>query len=88
MPAHTSLSLWWLQNAVDFQMNSGMEYELAVLKTHVEPLLRQVPPTDPQFFKARQLITVLDMVSAWPDTDVPGTSLLREFIGQGLFDCH
>jgi uridine kinase len=76
------------QNDVDFQMNSGMEYELPVLKTHVEPLLRGVTPDDPHFLKAQQLLNVLSLVSAWPDTDVPGTSLLREFIGQGLFDCH
>lgn len=71
-----------------FQMNSGMEYELPILKTHVEPLLRAVTPEDKHYFKAKQLLAVLDLVSAWPDTDVPGTSILREFIGQGLFDCH
>jgi len=76
------------QNEVDFQMNSGMEYELPILKTHVEPLLRAVTPEDKHYFKAKQLLAVLDLVSAWPDTDVPGTSILREFIGQGLFDCH
>jgi len=98
--ASRTLSMWpnvrrgeqqWIfphQDDVHFQMNSGMEYELPVLKTHVEPLLRGVLPDDPHFFKAQQLLNVLNLVSAWPDTDVPGTSLLREFVGQGLFDCH
>lgn len=65
-----------------------MEYELAILKTHVEPLLAAVPPNDPTYPVAKQLLTLLSKISAWPDTDVPGTSIMREFIGNGLFDCH
>ena len=98
--ASRTLSMWsnvrkgekqWIfpfQNDVDFQMNSCMEYELAVLKTHVEPLLASVPPTDPNYKLAKELLGMLSKLSAWPDSDVPGTSILREFIGMGLFDCH
>lgn len=98
--ASRTLSMWdnvrkgekqWIfpfQNHVDFQMNSGMEYELAVLKTHVEPLLAAVPPTDPNYGLASELLQMLSKLNAWPDSDVPGTSILREFIGMGLFDCH
>lgn len=76
------------QNNVDYQMNSCMEYELPVLKTQVEPLLASVSPADPNYKLAKELLTMLGKLNAWPDSDVPGTSVLREFIGNGLFDCH
>jgi len=76
------------QNNADYVVNSAMEYELPVLKTIVEPLLFAVPPKDPNYAKARELIQDLSHIGTWPSEQVPSTSLLREFIGSGSFDFH
>jgi hypothetical protein len=35
----------------NYVVNSAHEYDISVLKPLVEPLLRNVPPTDPEFAK-------------------------------------
>jgi len=98
--ASTTLKMWdnvrkgegvWIfphQDSANFVMNSSADYEIPVLKTYVEPLLRAVPPDDPNFAKASELLKVLDHFSSWPPDLAPSTALLREFIGNGAFDCH
>lgn len=98
--ASRTLSMWsnvrrgevrWIfphQDAVDAVVNSSHEYEMRVLKPLVEPLLMSVPPDDPQFEKAKQLLDMLALFNPASTSKVPGTSLLREFIGDGDFDCH
>lgn len=76
------------QNDADFVMNSAAEYEIPVLKTFIEPLLRAVTPDDPQFGKASELLKLLDFFVTWPPDLAPPAALLREFIGDGAFDCH
>ena len=98
--AARTLSMWanvrrgehqWIfpfQNDVDYICNSAMEYEIGVLKVMIEPLLRGVPTTDPNYETVTELLSILDKVSSWDTTLVPGTSLLREFVGGGAFDKH
>jgi len=98
--ASTTLAMWdnvragegtWIfphQNAVDFMMNSCADYEIPVLKTFIEPLLRAVTPDDKNYAKAVEMLKFLDHFSGWPPGFVPSTALLREFIGEGAFDCH
>ena len=99
--ASRTLSMWsnvrrgeglWIfpfQGQADFTMNSAHEYDLAVLKPLVEPLLRGVGPAEGlQFDKAQELLHLLDAVHGWPERDVPATSLLREFLGNGAYDDH
>jgi len=98
--ASRTLSMWhnvrrgegtWIfpfQNEADYVMNSAHEYELCVLKPFVEPLLKGVPPSDANFKKAQELLQLLDKVHSWNERDVPSTSLLREFLGNGVFDEH
>jgi len=76
------------QNNADFVMNSAAEYEIGVLKTFVEPLLRAVRPDDPEFAKALEVLQFLDRFATWPPEITPPAALLREFIGDGAFDCH
>jgi uridine kinase len=76
------------QNNADFIMNSAAEYEIGVLKTFVEPLLRAVRPDDPEFAKAVEVLRFLDYFATWPPEITPPAALLREFIGDGAFDCH
>jgi uridine kinase len=76
------------QNDVDFVMNSACEYETAVLAGTALPLLREVPEDDPNYAKARELVDRFSHIDNWEADLVPSTSLLREFIGDGAFDCH
>lgn len=76
------------QNGADFVMNSAAEYEIPVLKTFLEPLLRAVTPDNPHYAKATELLELLDKFSSWPPHLAPPAALLREFIGEGAFDCH
>jgi len=39
------------QGEANHVVNSAHEYDISVLKPLVEPLLRNVPPTDPEFAK-------------------------------------
>jgi len=76
------------QNDADFVMNSAADYEIPVLKTFIEPLLRAVTPQDPNYAKAAELLKLLDCFGTWPPSLTPPAALLREFIGDGAFDCH
>eukprot|EP00927_Polykrikos_kofoidii_P018877 TRINITY_DN1878_c0_g1_i1.p1 TRINITY_DN1878_c0_g1~~TRINITY_DN1878_c0_g1_i1.p1 ORF type:complete len:525 (+),score=91.32 TRINITY_DN1878_c0_g1_i1:70-1575(+) len=76
------------QNDADFVMNSAADYEIPILKTFLEPLLRSVTPEDKNFDKAAEVLYLLDHFVTWPPNLATPTSLLREFIGDGAFDCH
>lgn len=76
------------QNDVDYICNSALEYELGVLKVQTAPLLRGVPTTDANYHIVEELLAILNQVHAWDSTVVPATSLLREFLGGGVFDKH
>ena len=73
------------QREADATFNSALDYELAVLKFAVEPLLMQVKPSDPEYAEARRLSEFLLNFLGAPDRAVPGTSILREYIGRSTF---
>jgi len=74
----------FMENA-DVMFNSAQMCELAVLKNHVEPLLRQVPETADEYVEARRLIDFLEFFKPVADKELPPTSLLREFLGGSSF---
>jgi uridine kinase len=73
------------QKEADAAFNSALDYELAVLRTLAEPLLREVKPEHPQYAEARRLLDFLESFLSVPIDQVPPTSLLREFIGNSSF---
>lgn len=73
------------QGAADAMFNSALDYELAVLKPMVEPLLMQIKPSDPEYAEARRLTAFLLNFLQIPDREVPSTSILREYIGRSSF---
>ena len=73
------------QQEADIAFNSALDYELAVLKPLVEPLLAEVKPDCPQYAEARRLQDFLVSFLSVPDYLVPPTSILREFIGRSSF---
>lgn len=73
------------QGEADATFNSALDYELAVLKPLVEPLLMQIKPTDSEYSESRRLTEFLLNFVAVPDRLVPRTSILREYIGGSSF---
>lgn len=69
------------QKEADATFNSALDYELAVLKTFVEPLLMTVKPTDPEYAESRRLSEFLLSFLRITDSLVPLNSILREYIG-------
>jgi uridine kinase len=96
-PALVTLNMWpsvrrgekkWIfpfQHQADIAFNSALDYELAVLKPLVEPLLAEVKPHHPQYAEARRMQAFLSSFLSIPDHLVPPTSILREFIGSSSF---
>lgn len=74
------------QKEADIAFNSALDYELAVLKPFVEPLLAEVKPYHPQYGEARRMQEFLSSFSVIPADLVPPTSILREFIGKSSFN--
>ncbi len=74
------------QNNADLFFNSGLVYELPVLKLWAEPRLAAVSSDDPNYGLARTLIDLLSLLLPMDAGTVPPTSLLREFIGGSAFD--
>lgn len=74
------------QHEADVTFNSSLDYELAVLKPFVEPLLHAVKPTEEVYGEARRLQDFMAMVVGAPSQDVPPHSLLREFIGGSIYE--
>ena len=73
------------QHEADIAFNSALDYELAVLKPFVEPLLAEIKPHHPQYAEARRLMAFLSSFLNISDHLVPPTSILREFIGRSSF---
>ncbi|MBP3481829.1 MAG: nucleoside kinase [Alistipes sp.] len=73
------------QENADVMFNSSLFYEISVLRPFVEPILREVPDTVPEYAEAARLLKFLDnFIPVRPD-EIPPTSLLREFIGGSSF---
>ncbi len=73
------------QQKIDIAFNSSLDYELAVLRIFVEPLLAEVKPQHEEYAEARRLQSFLQLVLSAGASDVPPNSLLREFIGGSIF---
>jgi len=73
------------QEQADIMFNSSLFYEISVLKSHIEPLLYEVPDTVPEFGEVRRLLKFLDQFVPQDGSEVPLTSILREFVGGSSF---
>ena len=69
------------QENADVMFNSALAYELAALKPLAEPLLRQVQHGMPEYIEARRLLAFLEWFLPLDETLVPGTSIVKEFLG-------
>jgi uridine kinase len=73
------------QMNADVVMNSGLVYEIHVLKVFAEPLLLSISPEYPEYAEAQRLVGLLSRIVSMPAHTVPPQSLLREFIGGSWF---
>jgi len=75
------------QEEADVMFNTALPYELAVLKKHAEPLLKEIPQEEPAYGEAILLLKFLSYFkSIDEDVLVPNVSILKEFIGGSGFD--
>ncbi len=96
--ALTTLRMWpsvrrgektWIfpfQGRAHATFNSALDYELAVLKPLIEPLLMEIKPADSEYAEARRLQEFLSNFLEISPREVPTTSILREFIGASGFN--
>jgi uridine kinase len=73
------------QETADSMFNSAMLYELAALRRFAEPILSQVKEDAKEYAEAYRLQRFLKYFNPISDNELPGTSLLREFLGGGSF---
>ena len=73
------------QENADAMFNTAMLFELAVIKSQAEPLLEQVPENCPEHAEAYRLLKFLHYIKPIPETQIPPTSLIREFLGGSSF---
>ena len=74
------------QENADAMFNTAMLFELAVIKSQAEPLLEQVPENCEEHAEAYRLLKFLRYIKPIPETQIPPTSLLREFLGGSSFE--
>jgi len=74
------------QENADIMFNSALIYELAVIKKHVSPLLKQVKENTPEYSEAVRLLIFVSYFDTIPEDEIPPTSVLREFLGGSSFD--
>ncbi|KFZ26807.1 MAG: Threonine--tRNA ligase 1 [Candidatus Izimaplasma bacterium HR2] len=96
-PALRTIGMWdsvregefkWIyphQEQANYVYNSGLQYELCVLKKYALPTLNDIPNDSEHFITANRLIKFLKYFVDIDDSNVPCNSLLREFIGGSCF---
>jgi len=73
------------QESADAMFNSALIFEFAVIKKYVEPILTDVPQDCEEYSEVHRLLKFLRYFSAIQDSEIPMTSLLREFFGGSSF---
>jgi uridine kinase len=73
------------QEEADTMFNSALLYELAVLKPFAEPILLEVQPNQPEYSEATRLLDFFSYFKPLKHTEIPPTSILREFLGGSSF---
>jgi len=72
------------QDSADTVFNSSLIYETALLKPYVQPPDASPGGSD-EYLEAKRLLKFLDYFLPVPADDVPQTSLMREFVGGGIY---
>lgn len=73
------------QENADEMINTSLIFELGVLKPYATHILRGVPETAKEYAEAVRLLKFLSFFKYIPEDKIPGTSILREFVGGSKF---
>jgi uridine kinase len=73
------------QENADVMFNSALIFELSVLKKFAEPILSEVPQNCVEYSEVHRLQNFLKYFTPIQETEIPFTSLLREFLGGSTF---
>lgn len=73
------------QENADAMINTSLIFELGLLKQYAVPILRAVPETAVEYAEATRLLKFLSYFQTIPEDNIPGTSILREFVGGSKF---
>ncbi len=73
------------QENADIMFNSALLYELGVLKTFAEPILKVVPENTQEYAEAVRLQKFISYFLPISEREIPPTSILREFLGGSSF---
>ncbi len=79
-----TVNIFPFEENADVVFNSSTLYDVPLLKYYAEPLLYGIAESSPAWEKARQLLLILDKVTALKPSEIaaiPPTSIMREFIG-------
>ena len=74
------------QKEADIVLNTALIYELGILKTFAVPLLYNVSYKSEYYTEAKRIINFLKIFLNIPESALPETALLREFVGGGYFE--
>jgi uridine kinase len=74
------------QENADIMFNSALVYELAVLKRYANTLLKSVKENEQEYSEAMRLLVLISYFDSIPESEIPPTSVLREFLGGSSFD--
>jgi len=73
------------KNKADFQFDTSLPYELPVFNTTATMLFRSIPEGIERYDELRLVLPAIQMFGHIDEALVPKTSLLREFIGGGVY---
>ena len=73
------------QETADVMFNSALNIEFAVLRPHAEIILSAIPKNCPEYSEAHRLLKFLHFFLPVSDTEIPPTSIMREFVGGSSF---
>lgn len=74
------------KNKADFQFDSSFAYELPVFNATATKLFSQVPEGIERFDELRQVYPAILLFGHIDEADIPTDSLIREFIGGGIYE--
>ncbi len=74
------------QKEADKVLNTALIYELGILKTYAIPILHSININSEFYPEALRIINFLKYFFDIPESTLPNTALLREFVGNGYFE--
>ena len=73
------------QENADVMFNTSLIIEMGILKSYATAILDEVPETEPEYSEAIRLKKFLSYFRTISEDNLPGTSILREFVGGSSF---